>query len=86
MAFKTFVGASEDLIKNLRGVAPLAELNGDEVGNLVDQVAEIRLEQQKQPKASLNLLWALAAGVIDCDWRELTEAAKQRLRKEAGEE
>jgi len=40
-AVKAFLGASEDLIRNLHGVAPVAELNGDEIGFLVAKVAEI---------------------------------------------
>jgi DNA transformation protein and related proteins len=31
-------------------------------------------------------LWALAAGLKGQDWRELTEATKRRLRKEAEEQ
>jgi len=42
--------------------------------------------KQRQPKASLNLLWALAAGHKGKDWRELTDATKKRLRKEVEEE
>jgi hypothetical protein len=30
-------------------------------------------------------LWAMAAGLRGKDWRELTEATKKRLRKEAEE-
>ena len=41
-AFKAFLGASEDLIKNIHGVAPVAELDGDEIGFLVAKVAEIK--------------------------------------------
>jgi hypothetical protein len=41
-AFKAFLGASEDLIRNIHGVAPVAELDGDEVGYLVARVAEIK--------------------------------------------
>ena len=39
-AFKAFLGASDDLIKNIIGVAPVAELEGDEVGFLVTKVAD----------------------------------------------
>jgi hypothetical protein len=49
-------------------------------------VVAFRLVKHRQPKASLNLLWALAAGLNGKDWRELTEATKKRLRKEADEE
>lgn len=41
-SFKAFLGASEDLIKNIHGVAPVAELDGDEIGYLVAKVAEIK--------------------------------------------
>jgi hypothetical protein len=44
-AFKVFLGASEDLIKNIYGVAPVAELDGDEVGFLVAKVAEIKRQR-----------------------------------------
>ena len=43
-------------------------------------VAAYRLVRQHQPKASWNLLWALAAGLEDRDWRALTATEKQRLR------
>lgn len=48
-------------------------------------VVAYRLVKQHQPKASLNLLWALAAGLKGKDWREIPEATKQQLRKEAEE-
>ena len=41
-SFKAFLVASEDLIKNIHGVAPVAELDGDEIGFLVAKVAEIK--------------------------------------------
>jgi hypothetical protein len=44
-AFKVFLGASDDLIKNIHGVAPVAELDGDEVGFLVAKVAEIKRQR-----------------------------------------
>ena len=40
--FKAFLGASEDLIKNIHGIATVAELDGDEIGFLVAKVAEIK--------------------------------------------
>jgi hypothetical protein len=42
VAFKAYIGASEDLIKNIHGVAPVAELDGDEIGYLVGKVAGIK--------------------------------------------
>ena len=44
-ALKAFLGASEDLIKNIHGVAPVADLDGDEVGYLVAKVAEIKRQR-----------------------------------------
>jgi hypothetical protein len=44
-AFKAFLGASEDLIKNIHGVAPVAELDGDEIGFLVAKIAEIKRQR-----------------------------------------
>ena len=44
-AFKAFLGAAEDLIKNIHGVAPVAELDGDEIGFLVGKVAEIKRQR-----------------------------------------
>lgn len=40
--FKAFLGAEADLIRNIHGVAAVAELDGDEVGYLVGRVAEIK--------------------------------------------
>ena len=40
--FSTFLGASEALIRNVHGVAPVAGLDGDEIGYLVARVAEIK--------------------------------------------
>ena len=39
-----------------------------------------RLVKERQPKASLNLLWAMVAGPKGNDWRKPTEAAKRRLK------
>ena len=44
-SFKAFLGASEDLIKNIHGVAPVAEHDGDEIGFLVAKVAEIKRQR-----------------------------------------
>jgi len=44
-SFKAFLGASEDLIRNIHGVAPVAELDGDEIGFLVAKVAEIKRQR-----------------------------------------
>lgn len=62
------------------GITTIAELER------LGAVVAYRLVKQRHPTASLNLLWALAAGLTGKDWRELTEATKKRLRKEAEEE
>jgi hypothetical protein len=45
VSFRAFLGASEDLLRNIHGVAPVAELDGDEVGYLVAKIAEIKRQQ-----------------------------------------
>jgi hypothetical protein len=40
--FKAFLGEVDDLIRNVHGVAAVAELDGDEVGFLVAKVAEVK--------------------------------------------
>ena len=44
-SFKAFLGASADLLKNVHGVAQVAELDGDEIGYLVGKVAEIKRQR-----------------------------------------
>jgi DNA transformation protein len=44
------------------------------------------LVRSQQPKATLNLLWGLAAGLEDRDWRKLNEAEKESLRREVGDD
>ena len=44
-SFQAFLGASEDLLRNIHGVAPVAELDGDEIGYLVGRVAEIKRQR-----------------------------------------
>ena len=43
--FSTFLGATEDLLRNVHGVGPVAELDGDEIGFLVAKVAEIKRQR-----------------------------------------
>jgi hypothetical protein len=45
VGFSTVLGSPEDLIRNIHGVAPVAELDGDEVGYLVVKVAEIKRQR-----------------------------------------
>lgn len=39
------------------------------------------LKERYPKKVSLNLLWGLEAAIRDVDWRELTEADKEELKK-----
>ena len=42
IGFSTFLGASEDLNRNVHGVAPIAQLDGDELAYLLGRLAEIK--------------------------------------------
>jgi len=42
--------------------------------------------KQQQPKVSMNLLWAVAAGLSNRDWRDLTNKEKDTLLTEVSEE
>jgi len=42
-------------------------------------VAAYRMIKSMQPKATLNLLWALEGAILDIDWRELPEQRKVKL-------
>jgi hypothetical protein len=44
-SFRAFLGAADDLIRNIHGVSPVAGLDGDEIGFLVAKVAEIKRRQ-----------------------------------------
>lgn len=45
-------------------------------------VVAYQIVRERNPKASLNLLWALAAGLDDQDWRQLHEERKLQLIEE----
>jgi DNA transformation protein and related proteins len=77
-------------VENLRNLGPASGTWLREVGittlselERLGPVLAYRLVKAKQPKASLNLLWAMAAGVKDRDWRELSNQEKENLRAEA---
>lgn len=40
--FKTILGAEADLIRNIHGIAEVAELDGDKAGYLLGRIAEIK--------------------------------------------
>lgn len=37
-----FLGATDDLLRNIHGIAPLTELDGDEVGYLIGKIARLK--------------------------------------------
>ncbi len=89
------VGCARDMqnlsepIENLRNLGPtsaawLRDAGIATLGDLEDCGAVFAYMQVERriPRVSLNLLWALAAGLQGRDWRELTDAEKQRLRSE----
>jgi hypothetical protein len=41
-SFTAFLGATEDSLPNLHGIAAVAELDGDELGDLLGRLAEIK--------------------------------------------
>lgn len=77
-------------VENLRNLGPtsvgwLSEINIHTRQDLekVGPAAAFRLIKRRQPQASLNLLWALAAALEDRDWRQLSDEEKQRLQSQA---
>jgi DNA transformation protein and related proteins len=45
-------------------------------------VEAYRLAKHKHPEATFHLLWALEAGLLGKDWKELSEGDKKRLKSE----
>lgn len=79
-----------DPIESLRNLGPksgqwLREAGITTIADLqrLGPVVAFQLVKQHNPNVSLNLLWAIAAGLNDKDWRDLTAAYKERLQKEA---
>ena len=54
----------------------------DELRELGAVKAYVRVKSLRPKSVSLNLLWALAAGLKDRDWREFEAAEKESLRAE----
>ena len=76
-------------VRNLRNLGPVSAAWLVEVG--IPTVAELRrlgpalayrIVQKQRPDVSKNLLWAMAAGLADRDWRELTDDEKAKLLAE----
>jgi len=62
------------------GITTIAELER------LGPVVAYRLVKQHQPKASLNLLRATAAGLKGKDWRKLSEEEKGDLKRSVEKE
>jgi len=92
VGFSSTESALLEPIENLRNLGPASAAWLREVGittipelSRVGPVLAYRLVKENQPKASLNLLWSLTAGLLDVDWRELSDQEKDKLRNEIGE-
>jgi DNA transformation protein len=89
VGFSTAERNLSEPIDNLRNLGPTSAAWLRESG--IATISELkrlgpalayRLVKQQQPRTSLNLLWAMAAGLLDRDWRELTDEEKERLMVE----
>jgi hypothetical protein len=58
-SFKAYLSASTDLLRNIHGVAPVAELDGDEIGFLMAKVAEIKGENRRASRVSTGSVGAM---------------------------
>ena len=92
VGFSSTEGDLSEPIENLRNLGPASGAWLREVGiTTISELARLgpalafRLVKKNQPKASLNLVWAMAAGLLDRDWRELSEGEKVKLRREVEE-
>ena len=76
-------------LENLRNLGPSSASWLRDVGiATVKELADVgptiafKLVQRQRPDVSLNLLWALAAGLQERDCRDLNVAEKERLKKD----
>ena len=76
-------------VGNLRNLGPTSAASLREAG--IATVEELRrlgpvvayqLVRNAQPNVSRNLLWAIAAGLDNRDWRELTAEEKAKLQED----
>jgi DNA transformation protein len=73
-------------VTRLRNLGPKSARLLAEAG--ITTIAELRLigaakaYRRVKDKATLNLLWAIAAGLADRDWRDLTQTEKDSLLAE----
>lgn len=87
VGFSLAEGDLGEPIENLRNLGPasaewLREAGIASISELrrVGPAVAYRLVKQRRPQASLNLLWALAAGLAGRDWRELSAEEKEGIR------
>ena len=80
-------------VENLRNLGPtsaawLREINVHTKADLqrLGPALAYRLVKQRQPKTSSNLLWAMATGLADKDWLELSVEEKEKLLVEVKDE
>ena len=81
--------ASSRPVSQLRNLGPTSAIVLAEAGiRTLDELqalgavkAYARVKALRPKSASLNLLWAIAAGLEDRDWRELTGEEKAELLK-----
>ncbi|MCA9258369.1 MAG: TfoX/Sxy family DNA transformation protein [Planctomycetales bacterium] len=80
---------SEEGIAQLRNLGPksaewLRDCGFDTVAQLraAGAIVAFQRVRDRNPRASLNLLWALAAGLADRDWRDLSTDEKKALQRE----
>lgn len=50
--FKAFLVGVDELVRNIHGVAAVAEFDGDEVGFLVAKVVEIKRQRQEKTRCN----------------------------------
>jgi len=87
VGFSTIEGELSEPIENLRNLGPASASWLREIGIItIDSLRRVgptlafQRVRQQQPQANLNLLWALAAGLADKDWRDLTTEEKEAVR------
>ena len=93
VGFSSVESGLSEPIENLPNVGPasaawLREAGISTIADLeqMGPVVAYRRVFERQPGVSLNLLWALAAGLLGQDWRQLSEEEKIKLRAELYEE
>lgn len=79
-------------IENLRNLGPTSAAWLRDIGiqtrsdlEDVSPAFAYRRVKKRQPGASLNLLWSMAAALKDKDWREISEDEKAKLLAEVQE-